>query len=91
MKHPRQHRPRRVYRWEGYVVEVDGDSFWAQLVPVDHEGPGLQAQFDLARLPQAVPGLLFNLYVHRRGRRMRSVLRARRPSARMVEELESAG
>lgn len=90
MKHPRQRRPRRVYRWEGYVIEVDGTSFWAQLVPADHDSPHLQAQFDLSRLPQAVPGLLFNLYIHRRGRKVRAVLRPRPLDSWTFEELDAA-
>lgn len=72
------------------MIEVDGDSLWAQLVPVDHDGPHLQAQFDLPRLPQAVPGLLFNLYVHRRGRKVRVVLRPRPLGSWTVEELDAA-
>ncbi len=74
---PRRRRKRRTYRWEGAVEEILGDSFWAQLIPADHTGPELMAEFLLKYLPHARPGVLFNLYTHRRGKRFRFVIRGR--------------
>jgi hypothetical protein len=65
MRRPRRRRPQRVHRWEGVVDEVVRDSFWARLLPVDHGGPELVAEFDWSRLPDAEPGVLFNLCVRR--------------------------
>lgn len=86
---PIRKRPSRVMRWEGLVEDVDGDQFCARLLPVHREGVELWADFPLDRLPSAKPGVLFNLYVHRRGRKFRTVLRQRDLGAWTAEELEA--
>lgn len=72
-------RPKRlrVHRWEGVVDEVVGDRFSACLLAVDHKGPEVWAEFEMEHLPDAAPGVVFNLYVYRRGRKSRTVLRRR--------------
>jgi len=87
MRRPRRRRPRRIWRWEGVVDEMDARSLWTFLVPVDHEGPEVVAEFERAHLPDAQPGTLFNLYIHRRGRKTRTVLRERRLPPWTAEEL----
>mgnify|MGYP003422731325 FL=1 len=85
----RREHPRRTFRWEGLVEEVDEDSFWARLIPTDHKGPEIGAEFNLSRLPEAEPGVLFNLYMHRRGKKRRYVLRKRDLGVWTAEELAS--
>ena len=70
-------RKQRTFRWEGHVDSIDGDGFTAMLAPVDHGGPDVIAEFGNERLPGAYPGRLLSLYIHRRGRRCRHVLRWR--------------
>lgn len=88
MGRPTKRRPRRIHRWAGRVDEVEGGSFWALLEPVGHKGPEIVAEFDLKHLPTAMPGVVFNLYTHRRGRKVRTVLRERVLPPFTAEELD---
>lgn len=88
MRYPRKRRPRRTWRWEGVVEEVDGQAFGALLVPVDHVGPDVWAEFDLWRLPGAIPGRVFTMYAHRRGLKRRVVIRERRLPPWTAEEID---
>jgi hypothetical protein len=42
-----------LHRWEGWVTDIDGDIFSAELRPLDHEGPPLIADFNMALLAVA--------------------------------------
>ncbi len=77
MKYPRARRPRRAHHWRGYVIDVDPDrsTMWLHLEPVGHHGIDVEAEFDRALLPDAERGTYITLYVHRRGRKSRTVLR----------------
>lgn len=54
-------------KWEGKIVEIDGDTFTAELYPIDREGMPITADFDLELLGSdaatAVPGDVFYLVV----------------------------
>lgn len=39
-----------MHRWEGRILDIDGDVFSAELTPIDHDGPPLVADFDLMLL-----------------------------------------
>jgi hypothetical protein len=82
-------RPRRTWRWEGHVEELSETSIWAHILPVDHEGPEVGAEFDRAmcRSLDAV-GQYLTLYVHRRGKRVRAVLRPKVIAPLTAEQLE---
>lgn len=73
----RRRHPRRVHRWEGLVDNIGSGMLWCRLIPVDHDGPEVWAAFEVKRLPDAQAGDVFNLYVWRRGRKVRTVLRRR--------------
>lgn len=91
MKYPRKRRPSHTYRWEGFVVDIDDGMFTARMIRVGTDWPEYLAEFDLARLPEAVPGLLITLYVHRRGHKVRSVLRAKRIRPLTAQEIAEIG
>jgi hypothetical protein len=93
MSHRMHARPRRVRRWQGRVEEVfppPFKSFWCSLVPVDHSGPELVAEMALSSLPAAEPGMVFTVYVHRRGRKVRTVVRERDLGVWTQEEIDGA-
>jgi hypothetical protein len=76
------------------VQEVTADRFGARLIKLDRHtpdryAPELWAEFDLVHLPDAEPGVLFNLYVHRRGKKVRTVLRRRDLGIWAQEEIEA--
>lgn len=73
----RRRHPRRVHCWKGVVDDICGGLLWCYLTPADHEGPELFVTFDHEHLPDARLGELFNLYVWRRGKKVRTVLRRR--------------
>jgi hypothetical protein len=54
-------------KWEGKVLEIDGDIFTAELYPIDREGSPITADFDLELLGSdaatIVPGDVFYLSV----------------------------
>jgi hypothetical protein len=54
-----------LHRWEGRVIEIEGDIFAAELYPLDHDGPELVADFDLDLLAgdgdEILPGTRFYL------------------------------
>jgi hypothetical protein len=54
-------------KWEGKVLEVEGDIFTAELYPIDREGIPITADFDLGLLGSdaatTVPGDVFYLSV----------------------------
>jgi hypothetical protein len=54
-------------KWEGKVLEVDGEIFTAELYPIDREGMPITADFDLELLGSdaatIVPGDVFYLSV----------------------------
>jgi hypothetical protein len=87
MKHPRKRRPSRVNRWQGFVLDAD-ETVWVRLARIGGKRIEVDAEFSAADLPNAVKGQLLNLYVHRRGRKARSVLRLRPLTPRTPEELE---
>lgn len=78
----------RIRRWEGVVTDLDLDdnTLWTRLIPVDHKGPEVLAEFDRRLLPDARPGSLFWVYVWRRGRKRREVVRLRRLPPLTAEE-----
>jgi hypothetical protein len=62
--------PRRVTgldKWEGKILEIDGDTLTAELYPIDREGVPITADFNLELLGSdaatAVPGDVFYLSV----------------------------
>jgi len=75
MRYPRKRPPRRVWRWEGVADEVDGSTIWATLIPIDHDGPELQAEFPRSACPALAERQYLTLYVHRRGHKVHSALR----------------
>lgn len=75
MSHRNRRRTTRIYRWEGEVTEVGDDWFLCRLIPVDCECPELIAEIDLEKMPFAFPGCIFNLYIHRKGKKQRTVFR----------------
>ncbi len=87
----RRRHPRRVHRWEGLVDNIAEGQLWCRLIPVDHDGPELWAAFEVERLSDVQAGDLFNLYVWRRGRKVRTVLRRRDLGAWTAEELADLG
>ncbi|WP_270889981.1 hypothetical protein [Pedococcus sp. 5OH_020] len=53
--------PERVtgmQRWEGQVLGVEVDYFTAELVPLDHEGPTVHADFDRSLVAESDRELL---------------------------------
>ncbi|MGB3763763.1 MAG: hypothetical protein WA966_11110 [Ornithinimicrobium sp.] len=46
---PQTYRVSGLERWEGYVVEVDGETLTAELTP-EHDGPVVLADFEVAKL-----------------------------------------
>lgn len=78
MRHPRKRRPVRSHRWEGYVSDLGPDAFTAILRADGHDFPDIAADFPRQVLPDAAEGLRITWYLHRRGRKVRSVLRAKR-------------
>jgi hypothetical protein len=85
---PRQRHKRRTHRWEGVVDEIEGDSLWAHIVPVDHKGPDLAIELAPARLPKAQLGTVFTIYIHVRGKKRRTVIRERRLRRWTQEEID---
>lgn len=76
MAFPRKRRPRRAYTWHGHVTEVYPDIVGTIIVAVGHEMHDLYAEFDRAQFDDDVQaGTIFRLYVHRRGKKTRTVLR----------------
>ena len=56
--------PRVLQKWEGFVLEVTEDSFWARLVDLTEEGPEEEAEFPLEKVSaeeqeRVVPGAVF--------------------------------
>jgi hypothetical protein len=72
------------------LIEIAADSFWCRLIPADHKGPELVAEMTLARLPAAEPGMLFNVYIHRKGRKQRTVVRERALGVWTREDVDRA-
>lgn len=56
-----------LYKWEGKILEIDGDAFTAELYPIDAEGMPITADFDLelfgSDAATVVPGDVFYLSV----------------------------
>ncbi len=79
MKYPRKRRPQRAWHWHGYVEDVDATTLWIVLAranrPAGDPGIEVQAEFPRRLLPDAEPGIYVTLYVHRRGRKHRTILR----------------
>jgi hypothetical protein len=85
-------------KWQGVITEVGEDEFTAELVPIDHDGPTVVAEFDLAAVTPSevddfVVGASFYLAVRTvdnpgRGRSLTSVLRLRRLGVWTVKELD---
>jgi hypothetical protein len=96
----RERATRRVtgmQKWEGRVLEVDDNTFSAELDPFDHTGPAVIADFDIELLSEQIgvvqAGDLFYLTVCTildRGRPVRtSVLRPRRLGKWTADELRA--
>jgi hypothetical protein len=63
-------------RWEGVVDElVDADWLGCRIVAVDHEAPEMWCELPRSRLPDAIVGTVFTWYAHRRGKKIRHVIR----------------
>lgn len=69
---------RRIWRWEGWVEVVEDDYLGLRLTPVDHRGSEIYAEFDRSWLPNAIEGRYITLYLHRKGKKRRLVLREKR-------------
>lgn len=89
MRIPRARRPQRTFRWHGVVEEIEGDSLWAKLVPDDHSGPELSAEFARAALPDAQLGTFFTIHAYRKGKKRRTVIRERRLPVWTQDQLDA--
>jgi hypothetical protein len=69
------------------VLDV-GETVWVRLARVGGDRIEVDAEFVAADLPGAITGQWVNLYVHRRGRKVRSVLGLRPLKSWTPEELE---
>lgn len=78
---------RRTSRWEGFVEDLDETTIWARLVPVDHEGAEIVAEFDRAMCPGLREREYLTLYVHRRSKKTRAVLRPKAFQPLTAEQL----
>lgn len=86
-------------RWEGKITDIDGDTFTAELFPIEREGMPITADFDLDLLGSdaatVVPGDVFYLTVRtvrEQGKRPTRTenLRLRRLGRITHEEVQSA-
>lgn len=77
-------------RWEGVVDALTHGEFWARVRRLGGDSLELEASFERSLLPHARVGMLFTLYVHRRGRRVRTVLRPKAVPPVTAEQIEQA-
>lgn len=87
-------------KWEGYVIEVGQDTFWARLVPITGEGSDLEAEIyledvELPDRPLVEPGAVFYWsigYIVKpsRNRYRASLIRFRRLPPWTRDKLEAA-
>lgn len=67
-------------------------TFWARLVPSDHKGPEIEAEFDESSLLRDLKaGEYLTLHVYRKGRKARILLRRKKVGAWTEEELALIG
>lgn len=90
---------RAIQKWEGHVIEADGDIFLARLVPIVGEGTEQEAEIYIEEVDQGdrmliAPGAVFYWsigYLDRPSGRLRaSILRFRRLPVWTKPELQSA-
>jgi hypothetical protein len=96
---PTRERFNAMQKWEGFVIEVKDDTFFARLTPIIGEGPDQEAEIYLSEVepedqPLIEPGAVFYWsigYLDRPSGRLRaSVIRFRRLPIWTERELEAA-
>lgn len=79
---------RRIWRWEGFVEEVCEDSIWVRLTPIDHKGHEISGEFDRSYLSNAIEGRYITLYLYKKGKKARLVMREKKLPPLTQEQLD---
>lgn len=77
-----------MWLWEGWVHEIGDKVYYTSLVCLNDKLPDLEAEFWKHVCPGLEVGDIFTVYIHKRGKKVRTVVRRRDLGVWTQEEID---